>query len=486
MGKWGNEPRRKSGHTARPHLQHRACLRLIHERDEIIVQLRKRLEEVEAKLEKALALLKQNSSNSSRPPSSDLYRSKKPSAPSEKNRGGQPGHEGHFRSLKAIEEVDQVIPVKPTHCEHCQSVLNLQNLDVIFRHQVTELPLVKPIITEYQIYGTRCRECGKKTQAILPASVPTGLLGPNAQALIVSATGEYDLSTRKTCRLFGRWYGLELSPALVCKTEKTASEALAPAYRDAKRKLAQAKQANFDETGFSQVWKKNWLWVGTSPKVTVFQIEKHRSRKAFRKLAGKFKGIVSADRYSVYGNIPLKRRQVCWSHLIRDFRGFLDRGRRAKQLGQQLGLAGQAIFHSFHQMKQRKITFTEFQESVKPYQGLVHGLLAEGRLCPDEKTANTCDNLFNLEKALWTFVRVRGVEPTNNAAERALRRAVIHRKTSFGTQSNYGSRFRERVMTVVATLQQNQKDVLEYLKQAIQAQLVKVTPPPLFSSVLLE
>jgi transposase len=136
------------------------------------------------------------------------------------------------------------------------------------------------------------------------------------------------------------------------------------------------------------------------------------------------------------------------------------------------------MFSLWHRVRDGTQTWPDFQTAMKPIQTRVGELLREGaQRLPQEKTGRTCAKILKLEVALWTFVRVAGVEPTNNGAERPLRRAVLWRRRSFWTQSAEGSRFVERILTVVTTLRQQKRDVLDYLTEACAA-AIRGDPPP--------
>lgn len=146
-----------------------------------------------------------------------------------------------------------------------------------------------------------------------------------------------------------------------------------------------------------------------------------------------------------------------------------------------MGLLDQTdqMFDLWHKVRQKILSRPEFQAAIQPLQGRVGELLREGTTVAHDKTRRTCQNILKVEAALWTFVRVEGVEPTNNSAERPLRRAVVWRRRSFGTQSEAGSRFVERVSTAVVTLRQQKRDVLGYLTEACTTAIRGDNPPSL-------
>lgn len=466
------------------HRLHERCRRLLREKDEEILKLRRRVEQLELKVEKLIALLKQNSKNSSRPPSSDRYQSQEKRTPSERSPGGQPNHPGSFRALIPQEKINHVIVLKPSHCMNCGQELFGEDGDP-FRHQVTELPPIKPMVHEYQLHRLVCPRCGKKAQATLPSDISTGAFGPHIQAIAATARSVYHLSKHTTKDLFRDLLGVSISSGSLSALEKTTSRALTSPIQKALAYARKQKNANTDETGWKEKGKQAWLWTLVTKHVSVFKIQKKRNRKAMKKLLGHFDGILGSDRYSAYAEFEPSKRQICWAHLLRDFTAMLDRGKASEKIGKDLMVTTHAMFHKWHSFKQEKISREFFQKEMERIQEVILGLLNDGSLCADDKTAKVCRNLLHLKEALFTFVRLDGIEPTNNAAEQALRWGVIWRKIGLGSQSETGSRFAERMMTVQASLKQQGRNILDYLTQVCQAALRKDPIPSLVPQAIL-
>jgi transposase len=460
------------------HRLHERCRRLLREKDEEIFKLRARVEQLEIKVEKLIALLKQNSKNSSRPPSSDRYRSKEKQAPSERKVGGQPDHPGHFRALIPSKDVDERIVLKPTQCESCGQALSGEDEDPL-RHQVTDFPPIKPKVSEYQLHRLVCPGCGKKTQATLPAEVPTGAFGPQITAVASIARSVYRMSKEITRSMLADLFGVTISNGSLSALEKATSQRLAMAVEEALAYVQAQKKAHSDETGWSQHGNPAWLWAVVTDLVSVFKIQEKRDTPAMKNILGDFDGILNSDRYGTYGEFAPSKRQVCWAHLLRDFAAMLDRGKSAKALAEKLIVAAHAMFHKWHALKDGKTTRAFFQKEMERIQEVMLGLLEDGSLCVDDKTARVCRNLLKLKEALFTFVHVEGIEPTNNAAERALRPAVIWRKNCYGTQSETGSRFAERMLTVSATLKQQGRNIVDFVVQTCRATLEGQPAPSL-------
>ena len=185
------------------------------------------------------------------------------------------------------------------------------------------------------------------------------------------------------------------------------------------------------------------------------------------------------DRYSAYNWYPVRWRQVCWAHLLRDFEAMRGRGGRSVEIGDALLAQAHQMFAWWHRVREGTLQRSTFRSYMSPLRREVERLLEAGSRCGVPKTAGTCRDILKRREALWTFVQIEGVEPTNNTAERSIRPGVLWRKGSFGTQSAAGSRFVESMMTVVATLRQQQRNILEYLITACEAALRGEAAPSL-------
>ncbi len=448
-----------------------------------VAQLQQRVAELEERL-------RQNSRNSSKPPSSDA-----PSAPpppkqpaSGQPAGGQPGHRGQTRPLKPLAAVQRVVELRPTACHHCGTLL-LGDDPTPQRHQVTELPRVEPEVTEYRRHALICLACGAQTQAEWPAAMPSGSFGPRVQATTAYLTGRLGLSQRDADEALETLYHTDVGLGSIPSLEQSVSTALTQPVAEAQTYVQQQPAANVDETGWREQSKRAWLWVAATPLVAVFLVLHTRGRRGLRQLLGEtFQGIVGSDRWSAYNWFDPQRRQLCWAHLKRDFQKLVERGGASTRLGQDLLAQVEQLFCLWQRVRESPLhgdgtlSRAEFQIAVEPIRTQVHVLLCEGAALAQMQTRHLCQNLLKLEAALWTFVALEGVEPTNNHAERCLRRAVLWRRRSFGTQSEAGSQFVARVLTAVTTLRQQKRDVLDYLT-AVCTAAIRSAPP---SSLLPE
>jgi transposase len=215
--------------------------------------------------------------------------------------------------------------------------------------------------------------------------------------------------------------------------------------------------------------------------LTLFRLDPHRSKAVAQTLLGPdWTGIVGSDRYSAYRYLPLAQRQLCWAHLIREFRKIAAYNHHQRPFGERLLEITTRLFAAWYRFCTGAIDRPALLLELSPLQTELHQALEAGLKSPHAVVAGTlCGNLLDSWPALWTFTRVDGVEPTNNAAERALRPAVLWRKGSFGTQSDSGSRFVERILTVAASCKQQGRGLLDFLVSAITAARLGLPPPSL-------
>src|SRR5688500_11006343 len=463
-----------------PALSHEVWERTPPEAQAYIRALEARVATLEGMMEAVQEQLTQTSRNSSRPPSSDPPHHERPRRPrSQRRRGGQPGHPGHTRTLIPVDEVDEVVVLKPEQCTQCQAPL-LGDDPTPWRHQVIEIPSMKPVVTEYQWHQLVCAACGEITRAPWPEGVPSGTYGPRVQATVSLYTGAYRLSKRTTQQMMDEVFGVPMSVGTIGPLEQATTAAVAAPVEEARRYVHEQAVAHLDETSWRQGGKRAWLWVAVPCWVTVFVVRMSRGGHVARELLGEtFAGILVTDRYSAYNWYPVRWRQLCWAHVLRDFEARRGRGGRSEEIGDALLAQAHQMFTWWHRVRQGTLKRSTFRSYMTPLRREVERLLEAGSRCGVSKTVGTCRDLLDRGEALWTFVQGEGVEPTNNTAERSIRPGVLWRKGSFGTQSEEGSRFVESMMTVVATLKQQQRNVLEYLTAACEAALRGEAAPSL-------
>jgi transposase len=294
--------------------------------------------------------------------------------------------------------------------------------------------------------------------------------------------GRYRISDREIPQLLLDLFNLPLSLGSVVDLQHSCSQALAPVYTAIQTTVQQQAHINMDETGWKEAGKRRWLWVVVSTVATLFYVASSRAGKVITTVLGEtFDGIVSSDRLKSYQVVPLERRQICWAHLIRTLIAFYERdgplGAWAADLLAQIDL----MFGLWYAFRERQIDRATLEECMQTVQLTVRALLERGQRRCDQAQALS-DELLNLWPALWRFVTEEGVEPTNNAAERALRPAVLWRKGCFGAQSEAGNRFVERILTVSATCRQHNRDLLTFLTEAVSAYWAGQPAPSLLSN----
>jgi transposase len=442
-----------------------------------------RLEERVRRLEEES---RKDSSNSSRPPSQDppKSRAERRAAAREKVKqwakregerkaGAQPGHEGCGRKLLGEDELDEIVEHYPAACEGCGHEFSEEERELserFGRHQVADLPPIAVVWCEHRTHRLRCPCCGKRTTAKLGPGVGDSPFGPGLQATVVTLTARNRVSRRDMSELAADLFGLGLSVGAVDAICQRAALALREPHERLLGGVLSCPALNIDETGWFTAHERRTLWTAVTPEAAIFRIAEDRHRDRLEELLGKdFGGIVSSDRWWAYETIDAASRQACWSHLDRDF-VFHAAGVILKQ--KQFGEAGLALTKRLFEARR---AFGEHQDrgrlvrEMAPIQAELHKLLEHAA----RKSTYTrfhrrfAKNLIKIWPALWTFVTVEGVEPTNNAAERALRGSVIYRKLSHGTQSDDGERFIERALSASVTCRQQGRSLFAYIHELI-------------------
>lgn len=441
-------------------------------------------EAILADLQAQLAAAKTTPQNSSKPPSTEHPHAKpianKP--PSKKKRGGQPGHPKHQRALIPVEQCQDVVACFPDECRKCGRELAGTDPEPL-RHQVWELPEIHPHVTEYQRHRLSCTCCGAQTGASLPVGVSESQAGPNLVAFTAVLMGCFRQSKRRVALFLEMVLHQPCSPGWVVKLQNHATAALQPAYQELVEAVAKEKVLGGDESPTKQGPIKAWLWAFVASRFTLFAIRPTRKAEVLTELIGqKFDGVMVCDRAKMYWQCG--QLQWCWAHLKRDFQSWIDSPDGVvKRLGHDLMRETRQLFELWRKVRDGTLSRSEFQAQMTPLQDTVNGLLLRGRFRGKPGVAGSCAELWEHRSWLWTFVTTVGVEPTNNASERALRPAVIWRKLSFGTQSASGSRFVETLLSVVETCRQRKRHVLEFVRASVQTHFARRTPPQILARV---
>jgi transposase len=436
-----------------------------------------------AKIQELQDRLNQSPRNSSSPPSTEHPHAKSPRSKSRvtRRRGGQPGHPRHQRPLLPPEQCADVIPLKPETCRRCGRELSGDDATPL-RHQVWELPEIKPQVIEYQRHRLACACCGETTCALLPPGVPTGQSGPRLVAFAGLLMAYFRQSKRRTALFLESLLNQPCCPALTLKMQAQVTAALRPAYEELAGALPSQQHLGIDESPTKEAAAKAWLWTFVAGLFTVFAVRGTRAATVLTELlTERFAGVVICDRAKMYW--ARGRLQWCWAHLARDFQALADsEDGVVRRLGRDLLRPTRELFRQWSRCRDGTIIRAELKGSLEPVRRVVEGLLLRGLFSGHPRLVGMCRELYEHRQWLWTFLE-QEVEPTNNASERALRHAVIWRKLSFGTQSAGGSRFVETMLTVIETCRQQSRDVFAHVTAAVQAHFAGQPTPSLLPRV---
>lgn len=468
-------------------------------RDQLIAELREalaakdaRLAEQDARLaeiERTQATLTerlgQNSSNSNKPPSGDgpegrAKRKKRRKAKGQRKRGAQPSHRGARRELLAADQVDDVIDFFPLHCEECDEALPKTPDPDAKRYQVTELPAFEPHTTEYRRHTVVCPCCRHKTRAPYDSSIPASPFGPRLMSAIAMLTGVYHISRRKTVDLLSDLLGVRISLGAVSSIEARVSDALEQPVHDTWKRVWRARVKHTDGTTWYQSGIALSLWTLATAFATVFKIVANGRSATLKPLFGSLHGTLVSDRATALGFWAMERRQICWAHLLRKFVSFSERDGPAGSIGRELLEYTGILFQYWHDLRDGTLDRETFRMWMAPLRSQFETLLNRAVAAELESVSGSCADILAHRAALWTFIDRADVEPTNNHAERELRAFVLWRKRSFGSQSERGNRFAERLMTIAHTARKQNKNVLEFITACCVVRMDGGRAPSLF------
>ena len=442
---------------------------------------------VEALTRMVMALqerLDRNSGNSNSPPSSDSpgdRAERHGKGKSGKKRGGQPGHSGSSRKLLPPEQVSEFKNLFPLDCENCWARLPPTPDPSAQRFQTIELPQPKAHVIEWLRHCVACPRCHYKTWASTE-SIPASPFGPRLSSVIALFTGVYHLGRRAAVRLLSDVVGVEISLGAVSAVEARVSEAVKPAVDEAWTQVEHSAVKHTDGTSWFQGGLLCSLWTVATAVATVFKILKDGKATTLAPLFGKKLGIMVSDRATALNFWAMELRQVCWAHLLRKAISFSERDGPAGALGRELLDYIAIMFDYWGQVKSGQSSRDNFRELMVPLRTQVEAVLERAVAAKLPHVSGSCDDILAHRAALWTFVERDDVEPTNNHAERELRAFVLWRKRSFGTQSERGNLFAERLMTVAHTARKQHKNVLAFLTDCCTAARGGTTAPSLFAA----
>jgi transposase len=444
--------------------------------DAQIAQLEERIRRLEEQA-------RRDSRTSSKPPSSDPPKTRqqrraearakaKELSRGERKAGGQPGHPGSGRELEPEDQVDEIVDHYPDVCGGCGQKFGEDERQPggrFGRHQVAELPPISVVLVEHRTHRLGCRECGAKTTAKLPAGIGGSAFGPNLQAALVTLTARNRISRRGIAELARDLFGVSLSTGTVDQICQRAADALAGPHAQLHDWVLDQGAVHVDETGWRTAGDGRALWTLTTPGAALFQIAEHCNREQFQALIGPYRGIIVSDRWVGFEHLDPNSRQVCWSHIQRDFRRHSEGLAEQKTFGEQGLELTRRVFSAWRAYQHEHHDREQLKTEIAPIQTELRKLLEDAS--PKSKRTRWhrrfANNLLKVWPALWTFTIVSGVEPTNNPAERALRGPVIHRKLSHGTTSTAGERFAERAQSAAATCRLQRRSLFAYLRELL-------------------
>jgi transposase len=448
---------------------------------ELLLALFDEVGELRAALEKLERRVGRNSQNSSMPPSKDPPETPKrpPRKRSQRKQGAQPGHEGAGRGL--VDDPDETVEHRPARCRKCGRELTGGERVVgrPARHQVIELPDTIVLTTEHRLLKVSCPGCGTHTRAQLPDGIEPGAFGPRFRATVVMLAAML-LSRRATLTLLRDMFGARVSLGSIQTILEQCSEALLAPWEAIKAAVQAADVAHADETSWRKAGQRLWLWAALSATACCYRIDPTRARPAAKALLGSFTGLLISDRYSVYDFIDPERRQVCLGHLARNFQAFAERDGPAGRHGQKIKMLIDEVIRADTHARRNGIVLAWDTEPLNPIHDRLMDAIEAGERSHTPELARLCGTVLDIWPTLWNFTDHPGAETTNNRAERALRHAVLWRRTSNGTQTDSGDRFVERILSIRETCRLNQQPLHNYLIDVHAARLAgEPTPTPL-------
>lgn len=407
--------------------------------------------------------LNKNSKNSSKPPSSD----RKSNSEDQKSKG-RPSRNGINRAPIPPEKVDQFIDCTMMNCPDCGSdQLSKDGSECL---QQIELPEVKATVTQFNRLRYTCACCGNRSTSSLPSGIPNSAFGTRLMALIATLTGAFHLSKRDAISLLTDLYGIDICEGSIINVEERVANAIAEVYHRIHQIVTGSILCkHFDETSWRNEGKNGYVWVASTSQAVCFKIDAYRSKEVFLKFIGTLSpSPVVTDRYAVYNDVS-KDHQYCLAHLIRDFRKYGERKGIDGEIGQNIEKVLREICKNHRKYREERISLKSRDHRLRHLRKRLENYLIDGLASGSDQLGNFCENILDHFDNLWTFVKFPDVEPTNNLAERDLRKIVLWRKKSYGTRSDRGQRFVERISTVCGTLKRTNQNIFEFLRKATSA-----------------
>jgi len=434
------------------------------ELERIVFNLQRQLNKLEQRITQLETRANQNSQNSSKPPSSDgpSKKPKKRSKKSKRKRGAQKGHKGHQQQMLAPSHIENLFPEK---CVCGQLDLDRKSIEPYYTHQHIELPEIELNVTHFVQHKGCCLACGKTVKAEIPKPFQSGY-GPRLSATIAELSGSHGASRQTVKEFCHSVLGLPISTGGIQRIVDRTSAAIYPLYSQIGETARKTVVNGVDETSWFMGGKLMWLWTMVNHLVAFFMIHPNRSKAAFQQLIADWQGILISDNYGLYVNWV--KRQTCLAHLIRKAKALCEsKNEGIRNFGENILHELRLLCH-FAKKPPDENQWTAFYSRL-----LLLLMLHEGA---DDPAGQLARSIARHLESLWLFLEEEGVEPTNNRSERALRFAVIWRKRSFGTQSEKGNRWVERILSVKQTCRMRNIPLFPILVDAIDAYFKDQTP----------
>ncbi len=404
-----------------------------------------------------------DSKNSSKPPSSDQKGNTPPNGKKKRKE-----RKGIARSNFPPDRIDKHMECTQDNCPHCGSSsihLDKRAHEIV---QQVELPEVRALVTEYLLRKYSCHTCGQKSTARLPEGIPHSAFGPKLMGLLATLTGLFHLAKREAILLIKDLYDIDVGLGSIPNIEERVSAALDPIYQRIHHFVMMGQFCkHFDETSWRDSGKRHFVWLGSCDDAAFYMIDRTRSAKAFQRLVGTDPSNLTAvtDRYAVYNAIGTQ--QYCFAHLRRDFHKYSQRDGPDREIGLSLKKKIGQICKIHGTYRKREISWEHRNKRLEYHKRKVEGYLVDGIANGSEKLYRLCETLLDHSNKLWAFMKIPGMEPTNNMAERDMRKLVIWRKKSYGTRSERGKNFVERITSVTQTLRRQRKNTLKFIQEAV-------------------
>ena len=456
---------------------------------ELIVIIRsqdRRIVELEAKVaelqEQAARFLK-NSSNSSKPPSSDIVKPPRAKSSSSGKPGGQKGHPGFWRNLFKTEEVDEIKDYRLSECPSCQTPLGPEHESKPWIHHTAELPEKLIHVTEHRRFGHVCPHCQKLLYAPLPDGLEQGeLFGPRLQSLVLYMKGALHGSYTTLQEFMGEVFKLNVSRSMLCDQIRALSPSLQPPYEELENAIADQPYLHIDETGHKDNGDRYWIWAFCTRLFGFFTVEASRGSQVLKKVLGEtFTGTLISDFFSAYIKYASALQQFCLAHLIRDIKFLTTLPDTAnQQFGIRLLRQFKRLFYFWH--LRHTMPQEQYSRAISVIVRNLRALVSEKQL--PRKSQNIANRLDKHWSSYLRFLADPLIAPTNNLAEQTIRTVVIDRKITQGTRSEWGRQWSERIWTVLATCRKQKRSSWKFIRDCVLAHRLGTPYPSLIPATI--